>query len=80
MQVVLSGFSMRCMFCPGKTMLVWFFCSVPAITARMDMGLYEVLLSMSLLGFGMGNMLANVNVWYYVLNMRVKEGLCALSA
>ena len=30
-----------------------------AITERMDMGLNEVPLSMSLLGFGMGTMLAN---------------------
>ena len=30
------------------------------------MGLYEVLLSMSLLGFGMGTMLANFHMWYYV--------------
>ena len=36
-------------------------CSSPvsAITERSDMGLYEVPLSMSLLGFGMGTMLAN---------------------
>ena len=32
---------------------------VSAITERRDMGLYEVPLSMSLLGFGMGTMLAN---------------------
>ena len=37
-----------------------------AITERRDMGLYEVPLSMSLLGFGMGTMLANFHVWYYV--------------
>ena len=30
-----------------------------AITERRDMGLYEVCLSMSLLGVGMGTMLAN---------------------
>ena len=30
------------------------------------MGLYEVPLSMSLLGFGMRTMLANFHVWYYV--------------
>ena len=35
--------------CPANT----------AITERRDMGLYEVPLSMSLLGFGMGTMLAN---------------------
>ena len=32
---------------------------VSANTERSDMGLYEVPLSMSLLGFGMGTMLAN---------------------
>ena len=35
------------------------FSSVFAITERRDMGLYEVPLSMSLLGFGMGTMLTN---------------------
>ena len=30
------------------------------------MGLYEIPLSMSLLGFGMGTMLANFHVLYYV--------------
>ena len=30
------------------------------------MGLYEVPLSMSLLCFGMGTMLANFHVWYYI--------------
>ena len=35
------------------------------ITERRDMGLYEV--SLSVLGLGMGTMLANVHhVWYYV--------------
>ena len=38
------------------------FSSVFAITERMDMGLYKVSLSMSLLGFGKGTMLANVHV------------------
>ena len=33
-----------------------------AITERRDMDLYEVPLSMSLLGFGMGTMLANLHV------------------
>ena len=32
---------------------------VSAITERRDMGLYEVPVSVSLLGFGMGTMLAN---------------------
>ena len=38
------------------------FCSVFAITERRDMGLYEVPLSMSLLGFGMWTMLANFHM------------------
>ena len=33
-----------------------------AITERRDMGLYEVRLSVSLLGFGIGTMLANFHV------------------
>ena len=39
------------------------------ITERRDMGLYEVPLSVSLLGFGMGTMLANFHndEWYYVV-------------
>ena len=36
--------------------------SVFAITERKDMGLYEVPLSVSLLGFGIGTMLANFHV------------------
>ena len=35
---------------------------VSAITGRRDMGLYEVPLSVSLLGFGIGTMLANFHV------------------
>ena len=35
---------------------------VSAITERRDMGLYEVPLSVSLLGFGIGTMLANFHV------------------
>ena len=35
---------------------------VSAITERRDMGLYEVPLSMPLLGFGIGTMLANVHM------------------
>ena len=35
---------------------------VSAITERRDMGLYEVPLSMSLLSFGMGTMIANVHM------------------
>ena len=36
--------------------------TVPAITERMDMGLYEVPLFVSLLGFGIGTMLADFHV------------------
>ena len=38
-----------------------------AITERMDMGLYEVPLSMSLLGFGMRTMLANFHMYDIML-------------
>ena len=38
------------------------FSPVSAITERRDMGLYEVPLSVSLLGFGIGTMLANFHV------------------
>ena len=38
-----------------------------AITEGRDVGLYEVPLSMSLLGFGMGTMLANFHVCGNVL-------------
>ena len=46
---------------------VWYVCcyvrkKVFAITERRDMGLYEVPLSVSLLGFGIGTMLANFHV------------------
>ena len=59
---------------------------VSAITERRDMGLYKVPLSMSLLGFGIGTMLANFHMCCIillssaVLNMRVREGLCVLGA
>ena len=36
--------------------------SSPAITERRDMGLYEVPLSVSVLGFGIGTMLTNFHV------------------
>ena len=39
-----------------------FFSNVFAITERMDMGLYEVPLSMSLLGSGIGTMLVNFHM------------------
>ena len=63
-----------------------FFSSIFAITERRDIGLYEVPLSVSLLGFGMGTMLANFHmcgimlVLRAVFNMRVQEGLCVLGA
>ena len=46
------------LLCKGRML----FSSVFAITERWDMGLYEVPLSMSLLGFGMGTMLANFHM------------------
>ena len=44
--------------------------NVFAITDRSDMGLYEVPLSMSLLGFGMGTMLANFHMCGIMLVLR----------
>ena len=41
-----------------------------AITERRDMGLYEVPLSMSLLGFGMGTMSANFHMCGIMLLLR----------
>ena len=41
-----------------------------AITERWDMGLYEVPLSMSLLGFGIGTMLANFHMCGIMLVLR----------
>ena len=47
---------------------VWYDCcylrkkALPAITERRDIDLYEVPLSVSLLGFGIGTMLANFHV------------------
>ena len=46
------------------------FSSVFAITERRDMGLYEVSLSMSLLGFGMGTMLVNFQMCGIMLVLR----------
>ena len=43
---------------------------VSAITERSDMGLYEVPLSMSLLGFGMGTMLDNFHMCGIMLVLR----------
>ena len=46
------------------------FFGVFAITERRDIGLYEVPLSMSLLGFGMGTMLANFHMCGIMLVLR----------
>ena len=46
------------------------FSSVLAITERWDMGLSGVHLSMSLLGFGMGTMLANFHMCSIMLLLR----------
>ena len=43
---------------------------VSAITERRDMGLYDMPLSMSLLGFGMGTMLANFHMYVSMLVLR----------
>ena len=60
------------------------FSSVFAITERRDVGLYEVSLSMSLLGFGMGTMLANFHICGIMLVLRtvfnMLVGLCVLGA
>ena len=47
------------------------FSSVLAITKRRDMDLYEVPLSVSLLGFGIGTMLANFHVCGIMLLLAV---------
>ena len=46
------------------------FSSVLAITERMDMGMYEVPLFMSVVGFGMGTMLANFHMCGIILMLR----------
>ena len=56
------------MFCTRVALVCLLLCKeecfspVSAITERRDMGLYEVPLSVSLLGFGIGTMLANFHV------------------
>ena len=40
------------------------------LAERWDMGLYEVPLSVSLLGFGIGTMLANLHVWGIMFLLR----------
>ena len=46
------------------------FSSVFAITERRDMGLFDVLLSMSLLGFWLETMLANFHICGIMLVLR----------
>ena len=46
------------------------FSSVVAITDRLDISLYEVSLSMSVLGYGMGNMLVNFHMCCIMLVLR----------
>ena len=43
---------------------------VSAITERRDTGLYEVPLSVSLLGFGIGTMITNFHVWGIMFLLR----------
>ena len=52
------------------------FSSVFAITKRRDMGLYEVSLSMSLLGFGMGDYVSQLPcvLYYVVVKSSFKHG------
>ena len=64
-------------FVPVLRGCVWYVCGyvrkkapVSAITERSDMGLYEVPLSMSLLGFGIGTMLANFHMCGIMLVLR----------
>ena len=44
--------------------------SVSSITERRDLGLYEMPLSVSLLGLGIGTMLANFHVWGIMFLLR----------
>ena len=53
--------------------------SVSAITKRRDMGLYEAPLSMSLLGFGMGIMLANFHMCGIMLLFRAVLNMLAIN-
>ena len=54
--------------------------SVFAITERRDMGMYEVPLSISLLDFGMGTMLANFHVCGIMLMLRAVFNMLVRSA
>ena len=51
-----------------------------AITERRDMGLYEVPLSMFLLGFGMGTMLANFHMCGIMLVLRAAFNMLVRNA
>ena len=51
-----------CLICFCYIRMEAFFFGVFAITERRDMGLYEVPLFVSLLGFGIGTILANFHV------------------
>ena len=53
---------------------------VSAITERRDMGLYEVPLSMSLLGFGMEIMLANFLMYGIMLVLRAISNMLVRNA
>ena len=64
---MLLSFVVVCVLALRERML---FSSVFAITERRDMGLYEVPLSMSLLGFGIGTMLANLHMCGIMLVLR----------
>ena len=61
---------MLCLVCLLLCKEEGLFYSILAITERRDMGLYEVSLSMSLLGFGMGTMLANLHMCGIIMLLR----------
>ena len=56
------------------------FSSVFIITEMRDMGLYEVPLSMSLLGFGMGTMLANFHMSGIMFFLRAVLNMFVMNA
>ena len=53
---------------------------VSAIAERRDMGMYEVLLSITLLGFGMGTMLANCHMCGIMLVLRAVFNMLFMNA
>ena len=78
-------------FVPVFRGCVWYVCCdvrkkallqcLGSVTERMYKGLYEVPVSMSLLGFGMGTMLSNFHMCGIMVVLRaVQEGLCVLGA